>query len=44
MIRQLPDRYEGTSTLDFRRDGLVWTLRVPLGEIQEAQAPANEPG
>lgn len=33
MIEQLPARYEGTCALDFPPGGLVWTLRVPLGEI-----------
>lgn len=38
MIEQLPARYEGTSSLDFRPDGLVWNLLVPREEIQEAPA------
>ena len=43
MIEQLPARYEGTGTLDFRPDGLVWRLRVPLTEIREnTETPGTE--
>ena len=42
MIEQLPARYEGESTLDFRPDGLVWTLRIPLEEVLEASARGRD--